>query len=371
VSGIPLVDLKGQLRTIRGEINEAIARVLENTSFILGKEVAEFEEEFARHVETRHCVGVGSGTDALELILRASGVGPGAEVVLPANTFIATALAVVRAGARPVLVDCDPDYHLIDVKQVKARITSRTRALLPVHLFGQLAPMEELTEVARSANVVLLEDAAQAQGATWNGRHPAFWGAAAGTSFYPGKNLGALGDAGAVLTNSEEIAKKVRALRNYGSEVKYHHPELGFNSRLDSLQAVVLGVKLRHLASWNAQRREAASRYVRLLVGHPDIALPKTRPGNEHIWHIFAIRVPRRDHVLRALNAVGIGAGVHYPVPVHLQGAFSHLGHAKGDFPVAEQAASEMISLPLFPEITEEQQEQVVTYLVRALRDAA
>jgi dTDP-4-amino-4,6-dideoxygalactose transaminase len=231
--------------------------------------------------------------------------------------------------------------------------------------------MEELTEVARSANVVLLEDAAQAQGATWNGRHPGFWGTAAATSFYPGKNLGAFGDAGAVLTNSGDIAEKVKALRNYGSEAKYHHPELGFNSRLDSLQAVVLEVKLRHLTRWNAQRREAASRYIRLLAGHPEISLPKTRPGNEHIWHIFAIRIPRRDGVLRTLNEAGIGAGIHYPVPIHLQGAFRHLGHRKGDFPVAELAASEMISLPLFPEITEQQQEQVVTHLTQALRNAA
>jgi dTDP-4-amino-4,6-dideoxygalactose transaminase len=219
--------------------------------------------------------------------------------------------------------------------------------------------------------VILLEDAAQAQGAMWNGRHPGSWGVAAATSFYPGKNLGALGDAGAVLTNSEELARRVRALRNYGSEVKYHHPELGFNSRLDALQAVVLRVKLRHLARWNAQRREAAKRYMRLLDDHRDVMLPRTRSGNEHIWHIFAVRVPRRDAVLRALNAAGIGAGVHYPVPIHLQGAFKHLGHRAGDFPVAEQAANEMISLPLYPEITERQQEQVVEHLTRALRDAA
>jgi dTDP-4-amino-4,6-dideoxygalactose transaminase len=371
VSAIPLVDLKAQLRAIRGEVEAAFARVLENTNFILGKEVAEFEEAFARVVNTRFCVGVANGTDALELMLRAAGVERGDEVILPANTFIATALAVVRAGAIPVLVDSDPDYHLIDVAQVEARVTERTRAIIPVHLFGQLAPMEELREIGQRRRVALLEDAAQAQGAACEGKQPGHWGLAAATSFYPGKNLGAFGDAGAVLTNSEVLARAVRALRNYGSEVKYQHPELGFNSRLDTLQAAVLNAKLPHLAQWNRKRREAAARYIELLAGHPHVVLPKTRSGNEHIWHIFAVRVPRRDAVLGALNAAGIGAGVHYPVPIHLQGAFKQLGYRRGDFPVAERAADEMISLPLFPEITEQQQQQVVTQLLQVLRDAA
>ena len=367
---VPLVDLKAQLKEIRAEVQERIAQVLENTNFILGHEVAEFEHEFARFSAAKFCVGVANGTDAVELMLRALKIGPGAEVILPANTFIATSLAVARAGAAPVLVDSDPAHHLIDVGQVESRVTSRTKAILPVHLFGQMAFMEELEEIARRKELVLLEDAAQSQGATRWGRHPAHWGLAAATSFYPGKNLGAFGDAGAVFTNSEDVARRIRALRNYGSEIKYHHPELGFNSRLDTLQAVILTVKLRHLARWNQQRREAAGRYFKLLAGHPDIVLPETKPGNEHIWHIFAVRVPRRDTVLKAMNAAGIGAGVHYPVPIHLQGAFKYLGYRCGDFPVAEQAAEEMLSLPLFPEITEQQQEQVAAELTRAIGNA-
>jgi len=364
---IPLVDLKAQLKTIHGEVQVGMARVLENTNFILGKEVAEFEEAFASFTATAQCVGVGNGTDAIELLLRAVGIGPGDEVILPTNTFIATALAVTRAGATPVLVDCDPVYYLLDPKVVEARIGPRTRAILPVHLFGQLAPMEAISELAEKRNLLVVEDAAQSQGASRNGKQPAHWGVGAATSFYPGKNLGAFGDAGAVCTNSESLAKKVRALRNYGSEVKYHHPEVGFNSRLDTLQAVVLKAKLAHLARWNAQRREVAQRYSELLGGRDDVVLPEILPGNEHIWHIYAVRVPRRDAVLKALNAAGIGAGVHYPVPVHLQGAFKELGHKRGDFPVAEKAAAEMISLPMFPELTATQQEQVAAELVKAL----
>jgi dTDP-4-amino-4,6-dideoxygalactose transaminase len=364
---IPLVDLKAQLKDIQSEVQLGIARVMENTNFILGKEVEEFEAAFATFSQAAHCVGVANGTDAIELLLRAVGVGPGDEVLLPTNTFIATALAVARAGATPVLVDCDPVDFLIDAKQAEAKIGPRTKALIPVHLFGQLAPMEDLAELAKKRNLLLVEDAAQAQGAKRNGKQPAYWGVGAATSFYPGKNLGAFGDAGAVCTNSESVAKKLRALRNYGSEAKYHHPETGFNSRLDTLQAVVLKVKLARLERWNAQRREAARRYAELLGGRGDVVLPQTLPGNEHIWHIYAIRVPQRDAVLKALQAAGIGAGVHYPVPVHLQGAFKHLGHRQGDFPNAEKAAAEMISLPLFPEITSSQQEQVASEVKKAL----
>jgi dTDP-4-amino-4,6-dideoxygalactose transaminase len=368
LSQIPLVDLKAQLREIRADVEAGFARVLENTSFILGKEVAQFEEAFAKFSGVKQCVGVANGTDAIELVLRAFGIAPGDEVILPANSFIATALAVVRAGAKPVLVDSDPLYHLLDVKQLEQKLTKRTKALLPVHLYGQLAPMEELVNIAQSRKLMLFEDAAQAQGAKRHGKQPGHWSGAAATSFYPGKNLGAFGDAGAVLTNSEDVAKKIRSLRNYGSEVKYHHPETGFNSRLDSLQAVVLSAKLPHLARWNEQRREAARRYDSLLAGKKEIGLPATLAGNEHIWHIYAVRVPRRDEVLKALNRAGIGAGVHYPVPIHLQGAFRHLGHKPGDFPVAEDAARELLSLPLYPEITAAQQEEVVAQLMKAVR---
>ena len=364
---IPLVDLAAQHRAIADEVARGFARVLETTAFILGPQVAEFERAFARFAGVEHCIGVANGTDALELGLRAAGVGPGDEAILPTNSFIATALAVARAGARPVLVDSDPVYHLIDPADVERKLGPRTKAILPVHLYGQVAPMERLLEIAARAGAVVVEDAAQAHGARQSGVGAGAFGIAAGTSFYPGKNLGAYGDAGAVLTRSAEVAKKVRALRNYGSEVKYHHPETGFNSRLDTLQAVVLAAKLAHLERWNAARREAARRYDELLAGLPQVTRPATLPGNEHVWHLYVIRVPRRDEVLRKLNAAGIGAGIHYPTPIHLQGAFRHLGHRAGDFPVAERAAAEVLSLPLFPEITSAQQERVADELRNTL----
>jgi len=365
---IPLVDLKAQHLQISDALRDGFARVLENTSFVLGKEVAEFEAAFARFSSVRHCIGVANGTDALELAIRAAGLGPGDEVLLPANTFIATALAVARAGATPVLVDSDPVYHLIDVEKAAQRVGPRARAILPVHLYGQVAQMEALTDLALAKHLVLLEDAAQAQGATRHGRTAGGFGLAAGTSFYPGKNLGAYGDAGAVVTNDDAVAAKVRALRNYGSEMKYQHSETGFNSRLDTLQAVVLLAKIVHLARWNDARRQAARRYDELLAGLPGVTPPATMGGNEHVWHLYVVRVRKRDAVLARLNAAGIGAGIHYPVPIHLQGAFRHLGHGPGAFPVAERAAREILSLPLFAEITSAQQERVVAELRAALR---
>jgi len=329
--------------------------------------VAEFEQAFAGFVGVRHCIGVANGTDAIELALRALGIGPGDEVVVPANTFIATALAVVRAGARPIFVDCDPDHLLIDVDQAERAIGPRTRALLPVHLYGQMAPVERLAAIAQAAGIALVEDAAQAHGARRLGRAAGSTGVVSGTSFYPAKNLGAYGDGGAVLTDSDAVAEKVRALRNYGGTRKYHHPELGFNSRLDTLQAVVLSAKLTRLAAWNDARRVAARRYDELLAGLLAVGRPATLPGNEHVWHLYVVRVPRRDEVLRRLNEAGIGAGVHYPMPVHLQGAFAHLGHRAGEFPVAEAAAAEILSLPLYPGITLEQQRQVVAALAAVL----
>jgi dTDP-4-amino-4,6-dideoxygalactose transaminase len=364
---IPLVDLKAAHRQVADEVQRGFAAVMENTSFIGGKEVAAFEQAYSAFTGVPHTVGVANGTDALELCLRALGVGAGDEVILPANTFIATALAVQRAGATPVLVDCDAEYQLIDHAQAAAKVGPRTKALMPVHLFGQCAPMEPLVELARSKNLHLIEDAAQAQGAKRHGKDAGGFGVMAGTSFYPGKNLGAYGDAGAVVTPSAELAKKVRALRNYGSEVKYFHPETGFNSRLDTLQAVVLSAKLKHLAKWNEQRRSAAKRYDELLARLPAVTRPKTLPGNEHVWHLYVVRVANRDSVLSKLSAAGVGAGVHYPVPIHLQGAFAHLGHKKGDFPVAEKAAEEILSLPMFPELTPAQQDEVVSALEKAI----
>jgi dTDP-4-amino-4,6-dideoxygalactose transaminase len=367
MSQIPLVDLKAQHRQIADEVQAGFARVLETTSFILGNDVAEFEAAFAAFVGAQHCIGVANGTDAVELVVRAAGLGPGDEVLVPTNSFIATALGVSRAGATPVLVDSDPVVYLLDLDDAKCRLTKRTRAVLPVHLYGQCAKMEEVAAFAEHHGLLVLEDAAQAQGATRFGRGAGTFGLGAGTSFYPGKNLGAYGDGGAVLTNSDEFAKKVRALRNYGGEVKYHHPETGFNSRLDTLQAVVLKAKLARLADWNAARRRAACRYDELLAGISAVTLPRTLDGNEHIWHLYVVRVARRDDVLRCLNEAGIGAGIHYPVPIHLQGAYNHLGHGKGAFPVAERAAAEILSLPMFAEITLDQQERVAAALRKAV----
>src|SRR6185295_16757835 len=312
-----------------------------------------------------HCVGVANGTDAIELIVRALSLGPGDEVLVPANTFIATALGVLRGGARPVLVDCD-EHHLMDPQQVEDRITPRTRAILPVHLFGQTADMEALREIADRRGLILLEDAAQAQGAKRHGRPAGSLGTAAAFSFYPGKNLGAYGDAGAVTTPSDEIAGHLRKLRNWGSDRKYYHPEIGFNSRLDTLQAVVLSAKLKRLEDWNEARRRAAARYDRLLAGVASVETPRTLPGNEHIWHLYVVRVPRRDEVLARLKADGIEAGIHYPTPLHLHGAMRHLGHHEGDFPVAEKAAREILSLPMYPHLGAADQERVAACVQEA-----
>lgn len=364
---IPLVDLAAAHEAVEEEVQAGWERVLRDTSFVLGDDVAAFEQEFAEFSGAGHCVGVANGTDALEIGLRALGVGPGDEVVVPANTFIASVLAISRAGARPVLVDCNPETHLIDVDQTAAAITSRTKALMPVHLYGQMAPMSELAAIVGSTEIAIVEDAAQAQGAEQAGHRAGSVGTLAGTSFYPGKNLGAYGDAGAVLTSDETLDRRLRALRNYGSEVKYHHPETGFNSRLDTLQAVVLRAKLRQLDSANERRRAAAARYETLLGDLGSVGLPGTAPGNEHVWHLYVVTVPDRDAVVARLHDAGVMAGVHYPVPVHLQGAFAHLGHGAGDFTNTERAAERIVSLPMFPEITATQQERVAEALARAV----
>ncbi|MGE0790207.1 MAG: DegT/DnrJ/EryC1/StrS family aminotransferase [Sandaracinaceae bacterium] len=366
MSNIPLVDLKAQLPEIEEEVRAAWDDILRNTAFILGGHVQRFEEAFSSFSGVAHTIGVANGTDALEIAFRALGIGRRDEVIVPANTFIATALAAARAGADVVLVDVDERHQLIDPSAIEARITERTKAIAPVHLFGQMAPMKEVLAIAERGGLHVVEDLAQAQGAKQGGRGAGTFGAIGGTSFYPGKNLGAFGDAGAVVTPSDALAKKARALRNYGSEVKYHHPETGFNSRLDPLQAAVLSAKLKRLDRWNEARRAAARRYDAMLDGFSSIGRPATMQDNEHVWHLYVIRVQERDRVLASLNQAGIGAGIHYPVPIHLQGAFAHLGHARGDFPVAERLADEILSLPLFPEITEAQQARVVEGLRQA-----
>lgn len=368
---IPLVDLKTNYRAIEAEVRAAVERVLSSGVYIGGPEVEAFEREYAAFTGVRHCIGVANGTDALELLVRAAGLGRHDEVLVPANSFIASALAVERAGAKVRLVDCTWD-SLIDVASCEARMGPAVRAVMPVHLFGQCAPMEAVLAFAARHGLAVLEDAAQSQGASRHGTAAGGFGLGAGTSFYPGKNLGAYGDAGAVLTNDDAIAKRVRALRNYGSEVKYSHPETGFNSRLDPIQAAVLRVKLKHLAAWNEQRRAAARRYDELLANVKDVTRPVTLAGNVPVFHLYVVRLPeaKRDAVLRHMQAAGVGVALHYPTPIHLQGAFRHLGHRVGDFPVAEALSRQMLSLPLYPELTAEQQERVVTALSEALAAA-
>jgi dTDP-4-amino-4,6-dideoxygalactose transaminase len=364
---IPLVDLKPMHAEIAEEVELGFKRVMERSAYVMGEEVVAFEQAFAKYLGVGHCIGVANGTDALELVVRAFDLQDDDEVIVPANTFVATPLAVMRAGVRVVIADCDPEYLLIDPAEVERRITPNTRAIMPVHLFGQLAPMTPLVEIARANNVLLFEDAAQSQGSRQGGTAMGGFGIAAGTSFYPGKNLGAYGDGGAVLTNDTNVAKKIAALRNYGSEVKYHHPEVGFNSRLDTLQAVVLSAKLARLDQWNEQRRAAAKRYDELLAGIEQVVLPSTLPGNEHNFHLYVVRVAQREAVIDKLKEAGVGAGVHYPLPIHLQGAMSSLGYRAGDFPVAEKAAEEILSLPIFPGITSAQQEAVAEALKKAV----
>lgn len=364
---LAFVDLAAQHAEIAEQVAEAMDRVMRDCSFIGGAEVQVFEEAWARYCGLSHMVGVSSGTDALELALRAIGVEPGDEVVVPANSFIASAGAVARIGARPAFIDCDPIHLLIDPTQLASVITRRTRVVMPVHLYGQIAPMDELTAAASTAGVTVVEDAAQAHGASQGGRLAGSWGIAATFSFYPGKNLGAYGDAGAVGTNSGQIAEWIEALRNHGSTTRYEHPMVGFNCRLDTLQAVVLNAKLARLDQWNSARRIAAGRYDQMLADVPGVIRPSSRDANEHVWHLYVVRVPERDRVLAALNASGIPAAIHYPTPLHLTGAFAHLGYGPGDFPVAENAAGEILSLPMHPHLSETQQERVVEALAEAL----
>lgn len=367
-SSVPFVDLGWQTRQIRQDLDTALRRVIDDGDFILGRDVESFESEFAEFVGTGRCVGVANGTDALELALRATGVGRGDEVIVPTNSFFATAAAVFRVGATPVLVDCGDDA-LIDIEAAEAAVTANSRAVIPVHLYGQLADMQRIRDFAHRRGIIVIEDAAQAQGAKRGPMSVGVCSEAAATSFYPGKNLGAMGDAGAVLTSDDALADRVLALRNYGSPTKYVHSSLGFNSRLDVIQAVVLRLKLRHLAEWNSLRRRAAEAYGKLLSGLEDrISMPVVHDPEGHVWHLFVIHVADRDQVLRSLIERGIGVGIHYPIPIHLQDAALGLGLAAGSMPKSERFAAESISLPMFPGISVAQQERVVGEL-RAVLD--
>lgn len=362
---IPLVDLRAQLREIRDEVLGAMQGTIDRADFILGRELELFEKEFAAYCGTRFCVGCASGTDAVQLACRAVGVGAGDEVIIPAMTFVATALGVSQSGGRPVLVDVDPDTGLMDPDLVEAAITSRTRAIMPVHLYGQCIDGEVFTALAARHGLALLEDAAQAHGARSAQVRAGAIGKAGAFSFYPGKNLGAYGDGGCVTTDDEAAAQALLALRNWGSREKYRHDAMGLNSRLDTLQAAVLRVKLRYLDGWNAARRQRAQEYATALRDLPHVRLTRYNAGA--VYHLYVVRVANREAVLQRLHRAGIGAGIHYPAAVHEHGAYAWLGHAPGDFPVAEAIARECLSLPLYAEMPAE----AVPRAVDVLRECA
>ncbi len=349
---IRFVDLRRQYRALSAEVDQAIARVLERADFVLGEEVGRFEEEFAEFCQAKYAVGVDSGTSALELALRGLGIGPGDEVLVPANSFIASAAAVSFAGAAPVLVDCDPLTYNLDVQQAARRVTPRTKAIIPVHLYGQPADMDAVSALAARHGLYVVEDACQAHGARYKGRRVGSLGHVAAFSFYPGKNLGAYGDGGAVVTDDAEVAERLRMMRNCGQREKYHHVYPAWNHRLDTLQAAVLRVKLRHLDEWNALRRQWASLYDRLLA-EAAVVTPAVAPSVEHVYHLYVVQTQERAGLAAYLAAEGIATGIHYPVPIHLQPTYASLGHQPGDFPVAERLAARVLSLPLFPELTE------------------
>jgi dTDP-4-amino-4,6-dideoxygalactose transaminase len=357
---VPFLDVGATYRELRPEFDAAYRRVMESGWFILGDEVRAFEDAFARACGAAHCTGVANGLDALHLILRASEIGPGDEVLVPANTFVATWLAVSYAGARPVPVEPDPATYNMDPSRLEASITPRTRAVMPVHLYGQPADMDPISEIARQHGLLVIEDAAQAHGACYKRRPAGSLAFAAGFSFYPGKNLGAYGDAGAVVTDDGALAERVRTLANYGSRSKYDHEIAGFNSRLDELQAAFLRVRLGHLRDWNERRRTLATRYHQELAGLPGLSLPSVPEWAEPSWHIFAIRHPQRDRLHDHLAQAGIGTMIHYPIPPHLSGAYAASGWKEGDFPISEDLAKTQLSLPMGPHVSDEQAQAVI-----------
>jgi dTDP-4-amino-4,6-dideoxygalactose transaminase len=349
---IPFVDLKAQYRSIKPEIDAAVLRVLDSAQFILGDEVTAFEREFAACSGAAECVAMNTGTSALHLALLAAGVGPGDEVITVPFTFVATVSSIVYTGARPVFVDVDPIYLTMDPSLVEAAITPRTRALMPVHLYGQAADMDPLLDIARRHRLVVIEDAAQAHGAEYKGRRCGSLGDIAAFSFYPGKNLGAYGEGGAAVTSNPEYAKTMRVLRDWGQERKYEHRWKGFNYRMDAIQGAILRVKLRHLEAWTEARRSRAALYDRLLADGP-VRTPAARGGSRHVYHVYAVRTRERQRLQEVLREQEVHTGIHYPIPVHLQPAHADLGYRAGDFPQAEAAAAEVLSLPLFAELAD------------------
>src|SRR6266849_8379034 len=359
---VPFVDLAAQYSALASEIDEAISRVLREPNFILGREVELFEKEFAAFCGAEYAVGVDCGMSALELALRAYRIGCGDEVLTPANSFIASALAISHTGATPVLVDVDRLTYTIDVSGIQAAITPRTKAIMPVHLYGHPCDMDPIRQIAEQYGLIVIEDACQAHGARYKGKRAGSLGHAAAFSFYPSKNLGAYGDGGIVVTNDADIAKRLEMLRNYGQKEKYQHLTQGFNRRLDTLQAAVLRVKLKYLEKWNAARRWQAELYHRLLAG-TELVLPSEAVGAQSVWHLYVIRTEHRDTLREHLASRGIAAGIHYPVPIHLQPAYKNLGYKRGDFPVTEQYAQRILSLPMYAELTPE----LIEYVAKSI----
>jgi dTDP-4-amino-4,6-dideoxygalactose transaminase len=361
---VPFVDLKAQWRTIAAEAEAAMRRVASEADFILGKDVELLEQEFAAYCGVKHAVGLDSGISALELAMRAYDIGAGDEVITVSHTFIATASSISFTGAKPVFVDIDPRTFTMDPAKIEHAITPRTKAILPVHLYGQPADMDAINAIAKNRGLVVIEDACQAHGASYKGRRAGSLGDAACFSFYPAKNLGAFGDGGMLVTNDAAIADKVRMLRNYGQREKYHHIFLAYNRRLDTLHAAVLRIKLRRLDAANTARQRAARMYDELLKATPNVELPHAATDRMHVYHLYVLRHPRRDAMLSFLTDNGVQAGLHYPSPVHLQECYAGLGIARGSLPATEAAAASVLSLPMFPEITEEQ----VRYVAQQVR---
>jgi dTDP-4-amino-4,6-dideoxygalactose transaminase len=366
VMKVPYFDLTAQYESLRPEIMESIDRVCTKATFILGEQVEQFEQSFARYCGVKHCVALNSGTSALHLALLAAGIGPGDEVITTANTFIATAEAISYTGATPIFVDIHPTTANIDPLQIEKAITERTRAIIPVHLYGRPADLNAIGEIARLHRLTLIEDACQAHGAVYRGKRVGSFGHSAAFSFYPGKNLGAYGEGGALTTNDDEVAKLVRALRSHGETTRYLHAYVGYNYRMDGFQGAVLNVKLKHLDEWTARRRELSGRYRQLLAG-ARVDLPEDAPDADCVYHLFVAYVNERDKIRAELAEKGVQTAVHYPKPVHLQDAFQHLGHREGSLPHTERACARVLSMPLFPEMTNEQ----VEYAAQCLAEVA
>ena len=365
---VPFLDLKAQYKIIKQEVNSAIQDVLENSAFVLGKAVFDFEKNFSDAHNVKYCIGVSSGTDGNHIALWSLNIGSNDEVIIPANTFIATAWGATLCGARPVFVDCEPDSYNIDPKKIEAVITAKTKAIIAVHLYGQPADMDPLKEIANNHKIYVVEDSAQAHIAEYKGKRIGGLSEVASFSFYPGKNLGAYGEGGAVTTNNDEIACKAKMLRDHGANQKYDHEIFGHNYRMEGIQGAVLGVKLKHLDKWTEGRRRVADKYRELLSAVDDIILPKEMPYAKHVYHLFVVQIKspkskvqsqKRDELQKYLNEKGISTGLHYPIPLHLQKCFNYLGYKRGDFPVTEKLAESGLSLPMFPELTDSQIEYV------------